>query len=141
MLPTALGNPSSRSRYMVSPDGQIWDSKRKKFLPQYLRDGKYMSVCFSSEGDKGKMYIVHRIIASTYIDNPKNLPQVNHIARKNAFKAHLVTRSLSSNDVPKIKSMYAKGTTQREIGVIFGISQSQVSRAINGINYRELSHV
>jgi DNA-directed RNA polymerase specialized sigma subunit len=37
-----------------------------------------------------------------------------------------------------MKELYAEGATQREIGEQFNIAQSQISRIIRGINYKEL---
>lgn len=38
----------------------------------------YLSVHLCKEG-KVKYYLIHRLVASTFLDNPNNLPQVNHI--------------------------------------------------------------
>ena len=39
--------------------------------------GGYLQVCLS-KNRKGKMCKVHRIIAETFLENPDNLPEVNH---------------------------------------------------------------
>lgn len=43
-------------------------------------DGKknYLQINLSKDG-KSKMELVHRLIATTFLDNPYNLPEVNHI--------------------------------------------------------------
>lgn len=71
-----------QKRYLITKNGKVFDTKRKKYLTQYLRDGKYLSVCLAG-GDKGKLYTVHRLVAITYLPNLKNLSQVNH---KNGIK-------------------------------------------------------
>lgn len=41
---------------------------------------KYLNVTFSYRGQKcTRTYAAHRVIAETWIPNPNNLPQVNHI--------------------------------------------------------------
>lgn len=37
----------------------------------------YLNVCLSKDGES-KTYGVHKLVALTYIDNPNNLPEVNH---------------------------------------------------------------
>lgn len=40
--------------------------------------GGYYQVCLMNNG-KGKNFLVHRLVAEKYIQNPNNYPQVNHI--------------------------------------------------------------
>ena len=42
-----------------------------------LKNG-YLNVCLSKNGNK-KTYSIHRLVALTFIPNPNDLPQVNHI--------------------------------------------------------------
>jgi len=77
MRPITVGPEANRRRYFVTIDGRVWDDKRQKFLAAYLRDGKYLSVCLAG-GAKGKLYIVHRLVAAAFIPNPDESPEVNH---------------------------------------------------------------
>jgi len=63
--------------YFATEDGQIWSEKSHKFLSQSLR-GSYLKVSLFIDG-KRISENVHRLIAETFIPNPNNLPQVNHI--------------------------------------------------------------
>jgi len=59
-----------------------YNSGRRQFvkghvLPQYRKDGGYLGVGLHANGRKINRK-VHRIIASCFIENPDNLPQVNH---------------------------------------------------------------
>jgi hypothetical protein len=64
--------------YAATEDGRIWSYRRKKFLaPATKKANGYQEVSLSVNG-KNKVYLVHRLIAETYLDNPDNLPQVNH---------------------------------------------------------------
>ena len=62
--------------YFATEDGQIWSEKSHKFLSQSIRSGYYKVTLFL-DGEK-KTFSVHRLIAETFIPNPKNLPMVNH---------------------------------------------------------------
>ena len=65
--------------YSVTEDGRVYSHKRHKFL----KAGKtgpyrnYFSVVLCKNGE-AIQYRVHRLVAETYLDNPNNLPCVNH---------------------------------------------------------------
>ena len=69
--------------YAATEDGQIWSYRKKKFLKPSGGDG-YQSVTLYDADGKGKVYFVHRLIATTFLPNPDNLPEVNH---KNEIKS------------------------------------------------------
>lgn len=64
--------------YAITEDGQVWSYKRKIFLKPSKQKGGYLKVILYLDG---KTYTkqVHRLVAETYIPNPENKPQVNHI--------------------------------------------------------------
>lgn len=62
------------NKYAITSCGKVWSYRRKKFLkPHILRNG-YSIVELST-----KPYLVHRLVAETYLDNPNNYSVVNHI--------------------------------------------------------------
>ena len=66
--------------YQVSNLGRVKSLKycKEKILKlQSDKDG-YFQIALSKEG-KIKVFKVHRLVASAFLDNPNNLPQVNHI--------------------------------------------------------------
>lgn len=51
---------------------------KEKILKQSITTKGYLQVVLSREG-KSNWYKVHRLVAQTFIPNPENKPQVNHI--------------------------------------------------------------
>lgn len=64
--------------YAITRDGKVWSHKRQIFLHPATNRGGYLTVILY-KNHKKKSYLVHRLVAEAYIDNPKNLPFINHI--------------------------------------------------------------
>jgi hypothetical protein len=63
--------------YEVSNLGNVRNSKTKRILKPSSKGG-YLSVGLSSVSIT-KTQSIHRLVAKSFIDNPENKPQVNHI--------------------------------------------------------------
>ena len=64
--------------YGITSCGKVWSYKYKKFLKPVIKHKGYLYVILYKDG-KGKNYRLHRLVAEAYIQNPDNLPQVDHI--------------------------------------------------------------
>ena len=64
--------------YTISDKGEIVNTNTNKELKPYIRKDGYVIISLSKGGKKYKCYL-HRLVAETFIPNPNNLPQVNHI--------------------------------------------------------------
>ena len=64
--------------YFVYPNGEIYSLTFNKLIKSH-NDGNGYLIVKLRENNKSKNYKVHRIVAKVYLDNYKNLPQVNHI--------------------------------------------------------------
>ena len=69
-------------KYEVSNYGRVrslkrWRSTNFRILKNALTHRGYYSVSLSKNG-KVKNYLVHRLVAASFIKNPLNLPQINH---------------------------------------------------------------
>lgn len=63
--------------YMVSNKGRIYSKKTNKVLQKKYNNRKYVTTGLYKDG-KPHYFLVHRLVATHFIDNPENLPQVNH---------------------------------------------------------------
>ena len=67
----------SKDRTQVDTLGRTRSWKGKVLNPDIAPNG-YYRVTLAVKGKK-KQFYVHRLIATHFIENPKNLPQINHI--------------------------------------------------------------
>ena len=65
-------------KYEVSNLGKVRNIKSGRLLKPYLNPNGYLGLCLY-ENNKRKYLLLHRIIATAFIDNPGKKPQVNHI--------------------------------------------------------------
>lgn len=65
-------------RYEVSDDGSIFNRENGRQLKLSKQSGGYLSVELFKEPGKSKRVLVHRLVAMAFIENPNNLPVVNH---------------------------------------------------------------
>lgn len=74
--------------YQVSNKGNVRSLPRRNakngiLKPIITHDG-YLTVGLCKNG-KGKIYKIHRLVATAFIDNPNNLPCINHINEFDKF--------------------------------------------------------
>ena len=63
--------------YGISNLGNIKNLKKGNILTPYLNKNGYLTYTFCQNGVK-KTFRIHRLVALYFIDNPNNLPYVNH---------------------------------------------------------------
>ena len=66
------------NNYEVSNLGKVRNMKSGKILKPRLQNNGYLMLCLY-KNNKQKNLLLHRIVATAFIDNPEGKPQVNHI--------------------------------------------------------------
>ena len=66
------------TQYQINENGEIYNTKTNNFLKGHIENTGYVSVNLNINGIK-KNYSLHRLMADIFLDNPNNLPIVNHI--------------------------------------------------------------
>lgn len=64
--------------YQISNKGRVWNCKRQRYVAQSKNNRGYCQVNLNAANGKRKKELVHRLVALTFIDNPNNLPEVEH---------------------------------------------------------------
>lgn len=75
-----ISNIPGFPNYRVDELGNVYNKKGLKLKPDVSKNG-YLRVRLYNDTKKPKRFLVHRLVASAFIPNPNNLPQVNHIDR------------------------------------------------------------
>ena len=70
--------PGYEGLYAATSCGKIWSYRSNKFLKPFTTGSGYLSVELCRNGQSAK-FRVHRLVALTYLPNPNNLPEINHI--------------------------------------------------------------
>lgn len=144
--------------YIVSTKGEICNNKTKRILKKDKCNGGYLRVTLSSKG-KTKRFMIHRIVAEAFIDNPENKPCVHHIDHNpennsvenlewvTYFENELYNKKdgtrkvkgfvLSEEDVFKIRENYKnKKNTVKQLSEMFGISERNIRRVYKKETYK-----
>lgn len=152
---------SCSEKYEASTDGHIRNKQTKRILHEFPGKDLYLRVQFD-----GKTRLVHRVIASTFIPNPNNLPEVNHKdgckfnnsidnlewtdrsanlrhayvhGLRTAKRTNNARCKLNEDDVEYIKRNYRRRDENygaRALAARFGVAHQTICAVISGQNWR-----
>lgn len=67
--------------YQVSNCGRVWNAKTQRMLKPSEKPNGYLQVNMIAANGLRKKEYIHRLVALTFLENPNNLPQCDHIDR------------------------------------------------------------
>ncbi len=82
MIPNTAKQHPLYSGYYITPDGQVWSTHRRKVprvLSQFNVNKKSGYKRVGGKFGNKNNYLVHRLVAETFIPNPHSFTEVNHI--------------------------------------------------------------
>lgn len=149
--------------YQISTYGRVKSFKRKtpRILQPACNNMGYLYV-FLPNGIKPKWFLVHRLVATCFIPNPENKPEVNHIdghplnchvnnlewctrsennqhAYDTGLKAQGEDRSDSklTNEQARFIRLNPDNLTQSQLAKIFGVSRAMIGDIQLGKTYKQ----
>lgn len=145
--------------YGVNEDGIIWSFRTQKIKKTvFSRTGRERTVLQDSNGNS-KAFLVHRLVAQIFLENPDNKPYINHIdndpknnrlenlewstAKENsqhAAKLGLYNRKLTETEVRLIRVLYKNGNhSYSSLAKRFGVAPWTVSQIVRGKTWKHVT--
>jgi len=137
--------------YAITEDGKVWSypksSRNNKGMwlkQQHIKKERVNGTVYTiasvglRKDKERKLFLVHRLVAETYIPNPENKPQVNHI-RENSllnFVDNLEWATQSENMIHAQKNGLLSQSTEKQIQA--RSKNGKTTGAINGMKSRRM---
>ena len=96
--------------YAIEEDGRVWSFRSERYLNGWVGNDGYKRIMLIKELIK-KTYLLHRLIALTYISNPENKPFIDHIDRDRTNNSINNLRWVTSFENNQNLSLYNTNTT------------------------------
>lgn len=112
--------------YLISDQGRVFSKHRNTELTPKITKAGYLRVTLCDGSGNHKTISVHRLVAMTFIDNPKNKKTVNH---KNEIK--------TDNRVENLE--WATNAEQNTYGTRIQRAKSHTDYKSRGINYSQVA--
>ena len=142
--------------------GRIREFSEKECVPSKTKDGYFE---LNLGGRNSEKWLLHRLVAYVWLDNPNNFKTVDHKDGNKAnncvenlewvtleenikrewdnfegfdlqrnYKSWKISSKLNPTDRLKIKDLYSKGFSQKQLSEMFNIGQAQVSVIVRDVN-------
>lgn len=148
--------------YQISNFGRVKSLKSNRIRKPYINNSGYFCIHLY-DNKKYKIQTIHRLVAETFIPNPNNLPEINHIdgdkSNNNSNNLEFVLHNenqkhasinnlmavgerhgrskLKESQIIEIRKL--KGTMkQKKIAEIYGVSEGIISLILNKKNWKYL---
>lgn len=122
--------PNYEGLYSIDENGNIFSHISGKILKQHANHRGYFMVSLYKDG-KVKNHVIHRLVALTYIPNPNNLPEIDHIdtnrQNNNINNLRWCTRKENCNNPLSLK--HAGDSRKGERHYLYGKSLSEEIKA------------
>lgn len=63
--------------YSITEDGRVYSERQKKFMRPFTTKKGYLRITLQKDRIY-KNYLIHRLVAEAFLENPNNLPIINH---------------------------------------------------------------
>lgn len=148
-------------KYVIFDDGRIWSRSKHLFMSRCLNTDGYPSTLFNR---KSKSF--HILVATAFVPNPHGYKEINHLdgdktnthylnlkwctrgqnirhayktGLRNSRGSILASAKLSEWQVKAIRFFYQYfNYTQKELGKIYGITQTQVGYIVNRKSWKSI---
>lgn len=150
--------------YLISNKGEVFSIRYGKCMMPTLGNHGYLAITLSDKGKKST-FLIHRLLATAFIPNPDNLPEINHKSgvkyennienlewctpkQNSAHATSLGLRTpvslkgetngsskLTTDQVIEIKKMLKTSKKYTAIGRLYGITGETVSCIDKGKNW------
>lgn len=154
---SSYGNIRAKARMSTIPrkGGGLMPKllKQRQMLPFINRYGYYV-ITFKKPTVRHN-YLISRLVAIAFLENPYNLPVVHHkdsnplnnmisnlewtTTRQNLMYSEKTARVLTEDNVREMRGLRKTGMKVKDIGAIFGVAGNTASNAINGVNWAHVA--
>lgn len=152
--------------YLISEDGQVYSLHKNTLRKPVLTKHGYLRL-FIHTNQNIVSCSIHRLVAETYIPNPENKPEVNHIngvktdnrvenlewVTSKENKTHAISNGLydsvigenhcfstiSDDTAKKICQCLEDGMRNKDIANMFGVTKDMIANIKAGRSYRHIS--